>query len=193
MMEGILIAATRGSADSAIYETLRREFLADDELNLLLPPFVRTGLPASFHNPACANARAARAASASAIRARRSSRRASSSGIDIPSSTSARSVASARAISSDTSAFNCASARSPHRQPGLPFRRDDPDEVRHMRNGRSGRGSTVRSPSSRALQIADLAVERDTPARAAIASSGRAAAPGRRGLGRHDSEDCSLP
>ena len=48
-------------------------------------------------------------ARARAISARRCSRRASSSGIDIPSGRSAWSAASARAISSATSACNCAS------------------------------------------------------------------------------------
>lgn len=43
MMEGILIAsATGGSSDGHIYEHLRREFLHDDVIKALLPPFVRT-------------------------------------------------------------------------------------------------------------------------------------------------------
>ena len=54
-------------------------------------------------------ARASILALASARHCRRSARRASSSGIDIPSGTSAVSAASASAISSSTSAFNCAS------------------------------------------------------------------------------------
>ena len=43
MMEGILIAAaTGGSGDGRIYEHLRREFMQNDDLKALLPPFVRT-------------------------------------------------------------------------------------------------------------------------------------------------------
>lgn len=43
MMEAILIdAATGGSSDNHVYEYLRRQFMADDELRDLLPPFVRT-------------------------------------------------------------------------------------------------------------------------------------------------------
>jgi len=43
MMEGILIdAATGRSADNRVYEYLRRDFMADETLKLLLPSFVRT-------------------------------------------------------------------------------------------------------------------------------------------------------
>ncbi len=42
MIEGILIAAaTGGSSEGNVYEHLRREFLYDDEIKPLLPPFVR--------------------------------------------------------------------------------------------------------------------------------------------------------
>ncbi|WP_419695436.1 abortive infection family protein [Mesorhizobium muleiense] len=43
MMESIMTAAaTDGSPDNRIYEYLRREFMLNDELKDLLPPFVRT-------------------------------------------------------------------------------------------------------------------------------------------------------
>lgn len=43
MLEGILIdAATGGSSDGATYVVLRRDFMQSDELNPLLPPFVRS-------------------------------------------------------------------------------------------------------------------------------------------------------
>jgi hypothetical protein len=43
MMEGILIAAaTGGSADNHVYEYLRREFIRNEGIKNLLPPFVRT-------------------------------------------------------------------------------------------------------------------------------------------------------
>lgn len=42
-IEGILIAAaTGGSTENHIYEHLRREFIRNDEVKSLLPPFVRT-------------------------------------------------------------------------------------------------------------------------------------------------------
>lgn len=43
MMESILTdAATGGSPDNSVYKYLRREFMSDDILKSLLPPFVRT-------------------------------------------------------------------------------------------------------------------------------------------------------
>ena len=43
MVENILVErATSPSGDGHVYEYLRREFLADDEVMALLPPFVRT-------------------------------------------------------------------------------------------------------------------------------------------------------
>lgn len=43
MMEGILIdCATGGSTQNDVYERLRREFVQNEELKPLLPPFVRT-------------------------------------------------------------------------------------------------------------------------------------------------------
>ena len=64
---------------------------------------------AAFSRPCRSLARASMVARASAILRRRSSRRASSSGIDMPSGTSDLSAASALAMRSATSAFSCAS------------------------------------------------------------------------------------